>query len=93
MDIVRLADRLGVQFAFPTQTVHLYKEEKGAAASLYDLPRGTTDRDATDLGIQVAREITEQQSWREGRPGPVRFDVPVISTEPEPPAPELGGDG
>ncbi|MEM9420879.1 MAG: mechanosensitive ion channel family protein, partial [Planctomycetota bacterium] len=27
IDIVRLADTLGVHFAFPTQTVHLYKEE------------------------------------------------------------------
>ena len=27
LDIVRLADQLGVQFAFPTQTVHLYREE------------------------------------------------------------------
>ncbi len=33
IDIVRLANRLGVDFAFPTQTVHLYKEEPGGAAS------------------------------------------------------------
>ncbi|RTZ73940.1 MAG: mechanosensitive ion channel family protein [Gammaproteobacteria bacterium] len=38
LDAMRLADALGVEFAFPTQTVHLYQEEKqgeeGAAPSL-----------------------------------------------------------
>ena len=31
LDIIRLADRLGVQFAFPTQTLHMYKESHEAA--------------------------------------------------------------
>ena len=38
LDAMRLADALGVEFAFPTQTVHLYQEEKqgeeGAVPSL-----------------------------------------------------------
>ena len=38
LDAMRLADALGVEFAFPTRTVHLYQEEKqgeeGAAPSL-----------------------------------------------------------
>jgi len=40
LDALRLADELGVEFAFPTQTVHLYQEEpsgeQDAPASLED---------------------------------------------------------
>jgi MscS family membrane protein len=91
VDIVRLADRLGVQFAFPTRTVHLYKEEKTPAATQYATPVGSTDREAADAGIQAARELTDQQSWREQRPGPMRFDLPPAEEVPE--SGERGGDG
>jgi MscS family membrane protein len=91
VDIVRLADRLGVQFAFPTRTVHLFHEEKGAIPARHEVPRGTTERDAEAAGIRAAREITEQQPWRESRPGPVRFKTPTRPDVPE--SPEMGGDG
>ena len=35
VDIVRLADRLGVEFAFPTRTVHLYQEQHAEAGAAY----------------------------------------------------------
>tara|TARA_B100000927_G_C16335324_1_gene417015 strand:- start:545 stop:811 length:267 start_codon:yes stop_codon:yes gene_type:complete len=28
MDILRLGEKMGVEFAFPTQTLHLYNEDK-----------------------------------------------------------------
>jgi MscS family membrane protein len=73
VDVVRLADRLGVQFAFPTQTVHLYKEEHAPHEVAYDIPRGTHDEEAAIAGQEAARAITTDRSWRQGRPGAVQF--------------------
>jgi MscS family membrane protein len=75
VDIVRLADRLGVQFAFPTQTVHLYREEHSPHEVAYEIPAGAHDRDATEAGVRAAREITAEQPWQKDKPGPVRFEV------------------
>jgi len=74
VDIVRLADRLGVQFAFPTRTVHLYKEEHAPVESRYDIPRGSNDSEAKRTGARAARELTQDQPWREEKPPPVDFD-------------------
>jgi MscS family membrane protein len=73
IDIVRLADRLGVQFAFPTRTIHLYTEEHGPAVSHYDVPRGSTDEDAKRVGIDTAQELTHDRPWQTEKPGPVDF--------------------
>jgi MscS family membrane protein len=91
VDIVRLADRLGVQFAFPTRTVHLYREEKEPVAARYQTPVGSTDSEAVKAGIRAARELTEQQFWRKDPPGPMQFEVPPGETVPE--SGERGGDG
>lgn len=88
VDIVRLADRLGVQFAFPTRTVHLYREEHGPVALKHEIPRGSTDAGALEAGIRAAREITENQPWHSEKPGPVHFP-PAAGTERRP---EVGGD-
>jgi len=76
VDIVRLADRLGVKFAFPTRTVHHFQGEPGPSGSRYEIPRGTSDDEARNTGVQVAREITEGQPWRTEAPGPVEFAAP-----------------
>ena len=75
VDIVRLADQLGVEFAFPTRTVHLYTEEHKEAVPALDIPTGGTDREALAAGVRAAQEITARQSWQRDRPGPVRFDM------------------
>jgi MscS family membrane protein len=80
VDIVRLADRLGVEFAFPTRTVHLYNEEHSAHQPQYDFPRGANDADSRRAGAEAARAITEQQPWRDERPGPVEFGIPASET-------------
>ena len=85
IDIVRLADYLGVQFAFPTQTVHLFKEEKPAKDSgqvpAHDTPGASTDRRAMVAGLRAAREIVEKQPWLDNPPGPVQFATGPMAVE------------
>ena len=96
VDIVRLADRLGVQFAFPTQTVHLYKEERVPHESQHAVPAGVHDSDAQALGADAAASIMAQQPWQEKVPDPVRFVVGKRATrtrEGGGGAGDGGGDG
>ena len=73
IDIVRLADRLGVQFAFPTQTVHLYQEQHGQATSKHPLPEASSERRAWDEGIREARSLIRDQPWQSEKPPPVVY--------------------
>ena len=52
LDIVRLANQLGVQFAFPTQTVHVFPGEAVSAAA--EPPGARSEDDAQRLGIRHA---------------------------------------
>lgn len=56
LDIIRLAQRLEVEFAFPTQTIHLHQEETPAPATL--VPRGSEA--ALKHGREVAGRIIEE---------------------------------
>lgn len=73
LDVMRLAETLGVEFAFPTQTLVL---ERGGGEPL---PNGeiSPDRDAEWQarrdGVIAARTITGQQHWKDKKPGSVRF--------------------
>jgi MscS family membrane protein len=89
VDIVRLADRIGVSFAFPTQTVHLYREEHGPHTTRYAVPRDAHDVAAAAAGARAARELTESQAWRRERPGSDDFGSPVLADDPV----DRGGDG
>lgn len=73
LDIVRLADKLGISFAFPTQTVHLYKEEHKDYETRHEAPQSMTERRSMIHGIRAAQELTKDQPWREKTPGPVEF--------------------
>ncbi len=73
LDIVRLADQLGVQFAFPTQTVHLYREEHAEHEIQSPTPQGETERDAATAGIRVAQMLIAKQPWQTEKPGAVEF--------------------
>ena len=85
IDIIRLADRLGVQFAFPTQTVHLFKEEKPAPGSehapAHEVPGSSTDRRSMVHGLRAARELVEKQTWLENPPGPVKLATGPMAIE------------
>jgi MscS family membrane protein len=73
IDIVRLADTLGVQFAFPTQTVHLYKEEHTPHETQHETPQSMTDRRSMVQGIHAAQALMKHQPWQTQTPGPVTF--------------------
>ena len=73
IDIVRLADKLGVQFAFPTQTLHLFKEVHEATHQQYQIPRGPNDQQAARAGALAAKEIVKDQPWRKEQPQPVSY--------------------
>ncbi|MCZ7558103.1 MAG: mechanosensitive ion channel family protein [Bacteroidia bacterium] len=91
-DILRLAQRLGVQFAFPTQTIHLAGNEQSRTLSRHDYsedesyPRSRSAADRASLtGDMVAdavlygREQAEKlirDIWGEGQQHAVSFDDP-----------------
>ncbi|MEZ6318213.1 MAG: mechanosensitive ion channel [Phycisphaerales bacterium] len=73
LDVVRLADRLGVEFAFPTQTLHVYQEDAGAAHAPAGPPDGTFEERAHAAAHEAVRALTGEQKWQKDRPGPVIF--------------------
>jgi len=83
LDIVRLADKLGVEFAFPTQTLHLFNEEHGAEHTPSDAPDAKAERRSIIQGARAAREITADQPWRDQIPGPVEFKEARLDDEHE----------
>lgn len=68
-DIHRLAERLGVQFAFPTQTVHLYRGEKPTGVP----PLSEPDYAGQATAAEIAGELLNYQD----RPGRVQFSGPT----------------
>ncbi len=68
LDIVRLAKRLNVSFAFPTRTVHLYQEEHPPAAATLPEPLYAGQREAADIAGPL---LTGK-----ARPGPVAYEGP-----------------
>ena len=73
VDIMRLADGLGVQFAYPTQTLHLYQEEHKDHQSSLENPTSMTDRRAMVSGLHAAQAVVKDQPWLEKQPAPVTY--------------------
>ena len=73
LDIVRLADRMGVEFAFPTQTLHVAQPDPGAEHRPSPIPDEHSERRSVIEGRKIARELTSEQPWRDELPGPVQF--------------------
>ncbi len=69
-DILRVAERLGVEFAFPTRTVHLIQ---GQAEEHPDPP--TSDQDGAKLGREIGASVAEESLAPYGgsKPGKVKF--------------------
>ncbi|MEO0965985.1 MAG: mechanosensitive ion channel family protein [Planctomycetota bacterium] len=81
-DIVRLADALGVSFAFPTQTVHLFKEEHRPPSRDHEDPDSLTDGRASVWGIRAAKGITRNQAYVKTKPDPVVIQTDASDDEP-----------
>ena len=73
LDVVRLADRLGVEFAFPTQKIHMVQDDPNALHSPMDTPETNSERRWVLEGRKAAREIAADQPWKNELPGPVLF--------------------
>ncbi len=76
LDIIRLADRLGVEFAFPTETLHLYQETHEAERSSAPAPKAGDDENAMGEGRRAVRDLTAGAQWRTRRPGTYSFTTP-----------------
>ena len=74
LDVIRLAHRLGVSFAFPTQTLHLVRDEGGLPEPQPGHPESNAELAARQAGQDAAKEIMAEQPWRSRRPGAVVFD-------------------
>ncbi len=68
LDIMRVTERLNVQFAFPTQTLHVQQEQPPVPPQV--------DGHAGRQGVNTARSITEDAPWQQQRPGRVSFGEP-----------------
>ena len=73
LDMLRLADQLGVEFAFPTQTLHVFKEDPGAEHQPAKPPTREIELKAEAEGRKAVHRITADADWREGKPGPYVF--------------------
>ena len=71
LNILNLAERLGVSFAFPTQTLHMFQQGDGETPPAPDL--ATPGR----AGQQIAAEIAGPLADPADRPGPVEFSGPT----------------
>ena len=73
IDIVRLADQLGISFAFPTRTLHLFNEQHKDHEIQHPLPGQSADHCAQTHGIRAAHAVIQEQTWQSKKPGPVVF--------------------
>ena len=72
LDIIRLAKHLGVEFAFPTETLHLYQEsheDQAATSTPPPAPGSGDDEKAMAQGRRAVRALTAAADWRAGKPG------------------------
>jgi len=77
LDIMRLAERLGVEFAFPTQTLHLVQAQDGNGE--HEPQPFMNQREVSQASMQgrkEAREILDAFALDSGdKPPPVHFDT------------------
>ena len=77
LDILKLARQLGVSFAFPTRTLHMYSEEPSA-----DETPAALD-DPNRAGRRLASQIAGSPLSPEERPGKVEFPGPCGEDDQE----------
>lgn len=75
LDIIRLAGELKVEFAFPTRTLYMRKEDtwqEGMDSLSADRPEGWM-ADAEEEGRRIVERFTANDDWRAGLPPPYTF--------------------
>ncbi len=96
LDIIRLARHLGVEFAFPTETLHLYQESHDAQAATSPpppAPGSGDDERAMTHGRRAVRAVTAEADWRAGKPAPYVFTKASRADEDAQIEATTGGDG
>jgi MscS family membrane protein len=76
LDIIRLAGELGVEFAFPTQTIYMRNEDKwqkGVSKTTAKRSEGWM-ANAELEGKEVVDAFTADDDWRSGHPPPYTFE-------------------
>ncbi len=75
LDIIRLADALGIGFAFPTQTLHMVDPDRVVSHDPMEAPGGMTDARSQVQGLRAAKGVMKQQRWQEVKPGAYDFNA------------------
>lgn len=88
LDIIRLANKLGVEFAFPTQTLHLMQAGDAPGNDPIGDLAIDTERRARRSGLKAAQAMTKDAVWRDVKPAPVAFSADAKETSDD-----LGEDG
>ncbi|MCH8274608.1 MAG: mechanosensitive ion channel family protein [Armatimonadetes bacterium] len=84
VDIVRLARKLGVEFAFPTQTLHLHQAADGEPAALAEMAHKAELESAKEKGREEARAIVAATLGTSGeKPPPVTYQAAVAGESDE----------
>ena len=72
LDIMRVAEQLGVEFAFPSQTIYLERGSERAVPRSAGLDEGS-EVETMRRGREAARTVTADADWRAEHPNPYRF--------------------
>lgn len=73
LDILRVAERLGVDFAFPTQTIH-WKPVESEADSTAKVSRGYDHVKTLEEARNAAKQVVQDSTGINVKPPPVTFD-------------------
>ena len=73
LDVMRLAEKMGVSFAFPTQTIEFKNTDLAEPDAPLPTPQRDTEMTARRAGIEAARALTGAQPWRDEAPPPMTF--------------------
>ncbi|MDT8370735.1 MAG: mechanosensitive ion channel family protein [Gammaproteobacteria bacterium] len=73
LDILRLAKQLGVEFAYPTQTLYLRQDSGQPKQASDTFKTAMTEADAFAMGKKQAQAIVDGTLGRDVKPDPVRF--------------------
>jgi hypothetical protein len=93
-DIVRLADKLGVQFAFPTRTLHMVDADRENSPPDFQAPHETGKQFAEEIAKQTAiqqsqADSREQEAVETQQPSTksATIDQAFVPPKESPPAP------
>ncbi|MCH2160407.1 MAG: mechanosensitive ion channel [Phycisphaerales bacterium] len=73
LDIIAIADEMGVEFAFPTQTLYMKKEETGTEKADEVPTEPEAGQAARRDARQIVRKIAENADWKREQPPKYRF--------------------